>query len=64
MKPATFVTTQDIVIPAGTELAAPPSHSSRWAENHEAVVGHGRDHVSYWTVDIEDALKLGLVKPA
>lgn len=58
-----YVTTEDITIPAGTVVTAPPVTSSRWGSDHEAVVGHGRDHVSYWTVNLEDALALGLVRP-
>lgn len=49
----TYITTQDIVIPTGTVLMEPPIASTRWGKDYEAVLGHGRDHVSYWTVDIE-----------
>jgi hypothetical protein len=59
-----YVTTQDILIPAGTEVGAPPQRSSRWGEDYEAVVGHGRDHTSYWTVNLDDAIELGLVREA
>ena len=57
-----YVTTHDIVIPAGTVLMAPPRESTRWRTDYEGIVGHGRDHVSYWTINIEDALGLGLIR--
>lgn len=57
-----FVTVRDIVIPAGTELSPPPRTSSRWGFDHEAVVGHRRDHTSYWSMDLKDAIALGLVE--
>jgi hypothetical protein len=59
-----YVTTQDIVIPAGTVLMPPPRKSTRWHTDYEGIVGHGRDHCSHWTVNIEDALELGLIRKA
>lgn len=56
-----YVTTRDIVIPAGTELAPPPTKSSRWGSDYEAVVGHGRDHTSFWTMNLDEALAIGVV---
>ena len=60
----TYRTTRDIIIPAGTVIQQPPARSSRWGSHHEAVVGHGRDDVSYWSVNLDDALRLGLVEKA
>lgn len=57
-----YVTTRDIVIPAGTVLHEPCLFASHWRDNHEAVIGHGRDHSSYWSVNLQDALRLGLVE--
>lgn len=58
----TYVTTYDIIIPAGTELIRPPTASTRWGKDHEAVIGHGVDHVSYWSIDIEEGLSAGIIK--
>lgn len=58
-----YVTTRDIVIPAGTVVSRPPSASTRWGRDYEAVVGHGADHCSRWVIDLSDAIALGLVEP-
>lgn len=59
-----YVTTQDIVIPAGTVLMPPPVASTRWGKDYEAVIGHGPDHVSYWSVDVEEGLSAGVILEA
>lgn len=58
-----YRTTRDIVIPAGTILAEPPTQSSRWGSDHEAVVGLGRDHSGYFSVDVADAAESGFIEP-
>lgn len=59
---AEYVLTSDVVIPAGTVLASPPTASTRWGSDFEAVVGLGCDHTSYWSVTLADALAIGLVE--
>lgn len=54
-----YRTTRDIVIPAGTELLAPPIASSRWRKDHEAVLALGPDHCGYFSVDPEEGLASG-----
>lgn len=57
-----YRTTADIVIPAGTILMAPPVASTRWRKDWEAVVGHGPDHCSHWSIDIEQGLEAGVIE--
>ena len=57
-----YRTTRDILIPAGTVLFEPPVASSRWGKNHEAVVGLGRDHTAYLSLDVEDCLSSGFIE--
>lgn len=59
-----YRTTADIVIPAGTILMSPPVASTRWGRDWEAVVGHGRDHCSTWSIDIEQGLEAGVIEKA
>ena len=61
-KDDTYRTTVDIVIPAGTVLLPPPVASTRWRKDYEAVVGHGADHCSHWSIDIEQGLEAGVVE--
>lgn len=61
-KMVTYRTTADIVIPAGTELLPPPSHSTRWRQDYDALIGHGRDHCSHWSINIEDGLACGVIE--
>jgi hypothetical protein len=58
----TYCTTKDIVIPAGTRLHAPPTHSSRWKNDYDAPVALGKDHCGYFSVDIAEGIKAGLVE--
>lgn len=56
-----YVTTRDIIIPAGTELTAPPVRSTRWGKDYEALIADGKDNTIYLTADIREALASGLV---
>jgi len=58
-----YYTTRDIVIPAGTAIGSPPSKSSRWGHDYEAVVGVGRDHSGYFSMDLDEAIESGLIQP-
>jgi hypothetical protein len=53
---------EDIVIPAGTVVGPAPSSATYFTAHGEAVVGHGKDHASYWRIDVEDGLELGLLE--
>jgi hypothetical protein len=58
-----YRTTQDIVIPAGTKLMPPPLKSTRWGNDYEGVVGHGADHTSYWSINVQEGLEVGIIEP-
>lgn len=58
----TYRTTRDIVIPAGTELAPPPTQSTRWRNDHEAVLGLGKDHCGYLSIDPQEGLDSGYLE--
>jgi hypothetical protein len=57
-----YRTTQDIVIPAGTEIIEGPTMSRYFTPHGEAVLGHGPDMTSHWRMDLEEALEAGLVE--
>ena len=57
-----YQTTRDIVIPAGTELSAPPKHSTRWGDDFEAILPLGRDHCGCFSVDPQEGLASGLLE--
>lgn len=57
-----YRTKKDIVIPAGTEIGAPPTASTRWGSDWEATVGLHTDLAGYLSVDIEEAVDLGIVE--
>jgi hypothetical protein len=58
----TYRTTKDIIIPAGTELSAPPKHSTRWANDYDAPVYLGGDHCGYFSVDIAAGIDAGCIE--
>lgn len=58
----TYCTTRDIIISAGTQLHAPPKHSSAWASNYDAPIALGKDHTGYFSVDITEGLTSGWVE--
>lgn len=73
----TYVTTQDIVIPAGTKLHPAPARvmrsdkdgrpamaSGKPAHFVEAVIGPTDDTAFSWTMHIDDALEAGLIREA
>jgi hypothetical protein len=61
MRTAIYVLTRDLVIPAGTVIDTPPIQSTRWGSDFEAIIGVGRDHSGYFSMDIDEALDSGLV---
>jgi len=58
----TYRTTRDIIIPAGTELDEPPTHSTRWKKDYDTPVALGNDHCGYFSVDISEGLESGWVE--
>ena len=56
------ITTKDIVIPAGTRIHQPPNASTRWGRDHEAVVHLHTDQAGYLSMDLDEAISLGVVK--
>ncbi len=64
-----YRTTRDIVIPAGTILDAAPwrvirgkQPGSGQSDHLDAIIGHGKDASSVWTIAIDDALSTGLIE--
>lgn len=73
----TYVTSKDIVIPAGTTLAPAPARVDRCDKDGrpalatgnathfvEAIMGPTRDTTFSWTMHIDDALEAGLIEEA
>lgn len=57
-----YKTTRDIIIPAGTELSAPPTASTRWGRDFEAIIADGKDNSVYLTANISEGLASGLIE--
>ena len=60
---AKYRTKRDIVIPAGTVLEPPPISSTRYGSDFEAVIGIGKDHTSYWSMNVVEGLNAGILEP-
>ena len=54
-----YRTTKDIVIPAGTVLCAPPTHSTRWRKDYDTPIALGADHCAYFSVDPKEGVESG-----
>jgi hypothetical protein len=59
----TYVTTKDIVIPAGTEVSVdgPKTHTYCY-EKASILRGETKDVTSEWSMDLREALDIGLVR--
>ena len=57
-----YRTTRDVVIPAGTLIMAPPTKSSRWGSDWESTVELDRNHTGYFSLNLEEAVSIGLVE--
>jgi hypothetical protein len=57
-----YRTTRDIVVPAGTEVGTPPTASTRWGKDHEAVVALDNDHTAYLSMDLAEGLEAGAIE--
>lgn len=59
-----FVTTEDIVIPAGTEVGLGPLKSEYFMPHGEIIIGFDKDTTGSLRFDLEEAQALGLIKEA
>lgn len=57
----TYVTTKDIVIPAGTEVGLGPTKSEYYVPHGEVLIGFDKDTTGTLRFDLEEARMLGLV---
>lgn len=57
-----YVTTRDLVIPAGTVLLSPPTKSTRWASDYDGPVAVDRDHTCYVSMHPEEGVESGFLK--
>jgi hypothetical protein len=60
-----YVTTRDIVIPAGTEVDISPAGMGRTIHCDFASIltAETKDHTSEWSMPLDEALELGIVAP-
>lgn len=58
----TYRLTRDFIIPAGTEVGSPPTKSSRWGKDFEAIAAIDNDHTAFLTLNLDDGLYTGLVE--
>lgn len=58
----TYRLTRDVLIPAGTVVSEPPTASTRWTRDYEALVGIDRDHTAYFTLNLADGIATGLIQ--
>lgn len=59
-----YVTVKDIVIPAGTRVAADGPKTSYTCERASILVAESKDCTSEWSMPLDEALELGLIKAA
>jgi hypothetical protein len=57
-----FVTTKDIVIPAGTEVDFAPVRTEYFTRHGEALIGFDKDTTGSLRFDWEEAEQLGLIR--
>lgn len=57
-----LVTTREIVIPAGTEVAVGPCVSTYFTEHGEVLIGFDKDRTGTLRFDMEEAKEIGLVE--
>lgn len=62
--PPSYLTTRDLVIPAGTILFPPPTSSSRWRSDYEAPVAVDRDTTAFISMDVAEGIESGLLSEA
>lgn len=57
-----YVTAQEIVIPAGTEVQLAPNKISRYVPYAGVLLGVTKDTTAEWTMPLDEALETGLIK--
>lgn len=57
-----LVTTREIVIPAGTEVAVGPCVSTYFTEHGEVLIDFDKDRTGTLRFDMEEAKEIGLVE--
>lgn len=58
-----YVTTRDIVIPAGTEVSVDPPHTQSFGTEQVSVLhAESKDCTSEWRMPLDEAIEVGLVK--
>ena len=62
MKTGRYVTTRDILIPAGTEVTEGPVAISRGVAFASALIAVSKDSTAEWTMPLEEAIDAGLVR--
>lgn len=58
----TYVTTEDITIPAGSLVQIAPSTISRYVPYGSVLIGVTKDSTAEWAMPIDEALAAGLIK--
>ena len=54
--------TRDILIPAGTDVVIEPPHKTEYFGDTVTVfIEVDKDHTSFWTMHLEDALETGML---
>lgn len=59
-----YVTTRDIVIPAGTEVGLGPTASTYYTEHGEIIIGFTKDTTGTLRFDLEEGLVNGVIVEA
>lgn len=59
-----YVTTRDIIIPAGTEIIQTGAYTARRGNNASVLIAETRDNTSEWQMPFDEALALGLIAEA
>jgi hypothetical protein len=53
---------KEIVIPVGERLFSPPTDSTRWGKDYEAIIALGKDHTGYFNVDLKEGIESGFIE--
>jgi hypothetical protein len=59
---ASYRTTRDIVIPAGTKVGIAPDQARRFTPHASVLVGVTKDTTAEWVMDLDEAIEAGLVE--
>jgi hypothetical protein len=60
-----YRTTEDIIIPAGAEVDVDPPHGRNFVTAYATVLMEiGKDITAEWLVDLDEAIKAGIIEEA